>query len=100
MGRKWAGGGHLPLSGPADFEVKPGSLRRNAQQTGGDPEQGLGSQLKTRTLKEGLENIGGKESQQHAHIQGWSSGEVYSQAERKYPGHPGGDVCRGHQGLV
>ena len=61
MGRKWAGGGRLPLSGPVDFEVKPGSLSRNAQRTGGDPEQGLGSQLKTRTLKEGLEDIGGKE---------------------------------------
>lgn len=79
----------MPLSGPVDFEIKPGSLRRNAQRTAGDLGQGLGSQLETRSLKEGLENIGGKETQQNAHIQDWSSGEVYSQEERKYPGHPG-----------
>lgn len=90
MDRKWAGGGHLPLSGPVDFEIKPGSLRRNAQRTAGDLGQGLGSQLETRPLKEGLENIGGKETQQNAHIQDWSSGEVYGQEERKHPGHPRG----------
>ena len=89
MDRKWAGRGHLPLSGPVDFEIEPGSLRRDAQRTGADPEQGLGSQLEMRTLKEGLENIGGKESQQNTHIHDWSSGEVYSQEERKYPGHLG-----------
>lgn len=57
----------MPLSGPVDFEIKPGSLRRNAQRTAGDLGQGLGSQLETRPLKEGLENIGGKETQQNAH---------------------------------
>ena len=43
MGRKWAGGGRLPLSGPVDFEVKPGSLSRNAQRTDGwGPRAGAG----------------------------------------------------------